>query len=60
MTGITARVPRGGKWVSIEITQLTNEELDKLAIRQSKQGWEWAIKLVKWIRDNVEEVDNGS
>jgi hypothetical protein len=53
MTEAYVRVQRNDEWLSIEIDQLTNEELDALAEAQPKDGWKWAKFLAGWIRDNT-------
>jgi len=54
MTGAFVRIQRrNNKWVSIEIEQLTDEELTAFFKEMSKDGVKWAIFLAKWIRDNT-------
>lgn len=55
MTGAFLRIQRDGKWQNIEVDQLTDEELDRVAKEQPERGWVWAKFLVKFIRENVEE-----
>ncbi len=54
MTGAHVRIERDGKWQPIEIDQLTDQELERLAEEQPERGWVWATYLAKWIRDNVQ------
>lgn len=55
MTGAFVRAERDGKFQSIDITDLTNEEFDELAKRLPESGWKWAKFLAGWIRDNVDK-----
>lgn len=52
-TGLCVRIQRDGRWKSIEIDQLTDEELDELEHVASHTGWVFAKALAKWIRENV-------
>ena len=48
---------REGKWQTIEIDQLTDNELHEFAQQQPVlEGWQWAKFLAKWIRDNCTET----
>jgi len=53
MTNAFVRIQRDGKWQPVEIDQLTNGELDRLAQEQPQRGWVWAKFLAKWIRDEA-------
>jgi hypothetical protein len=53
MTEAYVRTFRHGKWQSVQIDQLTDDELDQLEKDQPDRGWVWAKFLTKWIRDNV-------
>jgi hypothetical protein len=53
MTGYPVRVFRDGTWQSLEIDELTDIELEELAERFPEGGWNWAMGLAKWVRDNV-------
>lgn len=67
MTGLYVRIERDGKWVSVEIETLSDEELARFIERKKtvtyttdlppkvlrEQGWNWVEGLVKWIRDKV-------
>jgi hypothetical protein len=57
MTGIYVRVEREGRWQSVEFDQLTDEEMRAFARDSTRNGWEWAISLAQWIRDNVKEKE---
>ena len=57
MTGYYVRVQRGGRFQSLEITELTPEEFDRLAEASPPEaGWMWAKALAKWIHQNVCEA----
>ena len=56
MTGIYIRAYRDGRPQSLELDELSDEELAQWAEQQrerGRDGWSWAVELVKWIRDNV-------
>lgn len=55
MTGAYLRIRRDNRWLSIEIDQLTDDELDQLAKDQPERGWVWAKFLAKWINEHVKE-----
>ena len=57
ITGIFVRVERDGKWQSLDVAQLTPEELETFANQHPHHGWNFAKALVKWIQENVEVVD---
>jgi hypothetical protein len=60
MTGAYVRIQRGGEWVKVEMDQMTDDELTVFAQAQElKRGWDWAVFLAKWIRDNVRERERG-
>lgn len=57
-TGAYVRVKRGARWVSLEIDQLTDEELDEwIAMSNPEDGWKWAKFLAAWVRDHVASDD---
>lgn len=49
------RIKRDGEWQSVEIDDMTDEELDYISTVRPEMGWKWAKFLAAWIRDNVEE-----
>lgn len=55
MTEAYVRINRDGKWQSIEIEKLTDQELEEFEKSQPDDGWKWARYLARWIRDNVKE-----
>lgn len=63
MTGDYVRIMRDGRWINVEIDQLTDAELDDLEQESSRspgivhadRGWAWAKSLASWIRDNVKD-----
>lgn len=57
MTGAYLRIKRGDKWGNVEIDQLTDEELNNLALEQPDRGWIWAKFLAAWIRENIKETE---
>lgn len=61
MTGMSVRVQRDGRWVSVEVERLTDAELDAWVRREREanpfDGWAWTRALVKWVRDHVREGD---
>lgn len=50
-TGAYLRIRRDGKWVNVDIVDMTEDEI-RAAI-QPDRAILWVIFLVKWIRDNV-------
>lgn len=54
MTGAYVRVKRDEKWESIEIDQLSDEELEMFFAEETNPK-RWAMFLAKWIRDNIRE-----
>ena len=53
-TGYFVRVQRNGKWQSLDIADLTEDEFDTFSSNQGpERGWVWAKALAGWIRDNV-------
>lgn len=58
-TGYLVRIRRDGEWQPVDITDLTDFELDDLARNQPNDGWKWAKTMVQWIRDNVAEERKG-
>lgn len=56
MTGIYVRIKRGDRWENVEFGQFTDAELDDFVKQQRpEEGWNWAVILARWIRDNVHE-----
>lgn len=55
MTGAFVRIERNGKFENIEFENLTEEEMKAFASKQPERGWQWAIALAKWIKENVKE-----
>jgi hypothetical protein len=54
MTGLFIRIERAGRFVNLEIEDLSDEELRAFAQSQPvERGWAWAITLAAWIRDHV-------
>lgn len=58
MTGAYVRIKRDGAFQSIEIDQLTDEELDTFANSQPEKGWYWAKFLATWIRNNIDKLED--
>ena len=57
MTGFFVRVCRDGKWQALDITEMTDAELDEFfATVERMRAVAWAKSLAKWIRDNVKKV----
>ena len=54
MTGYYVRTFRGGRWVNVEFTEQTDDELEALEDREPDRGWAWAKALSKWIRDHAD------
>jgi hypothetical protein len=58
MTGFYVRITRdSGQPESVEIDQMTDAELERLAAAHPEAGWRWARALARWIRDNVHETN---
>jgi len=57
-TGAYIRLERDGKFVPVEIDQLTDEELETLERNCPEHGWLWAKFLAAWIRDHVIEEES--
>jgi hypothetical protein len=61
MTGMNVRVERDMRWQSIEVEKLTDAELDGWVRRMRDStpfdGWNWAMVLIRWIRENVKPED---
>jgi hypothetical protein len=56
MTGLYVEIRRDGVQQQVEIDQLTDIELVVFAGGQPmERGWEVAISLAAWIRENVRE-----
>jgi hypothetical protein len=54
LIGLLVPVEREGKTISLDITQLTNDELEAYSSANPYSGWEIAKILLKWIKNNVE------
>ena len=55
-TGYFVRAKRDGKWQSLDIVELTDDELDAFERCQAPdKGWQWAKALAGWIRDHMFE-----
>jgi hypothetical protein len=58
MTRIFVRVERGGHWETVEIDQLSDDEVRAfLAGRTEAELVRWVVGLVGWIREHVEGED---
>lgn len=56
-TGYYVRIERDGKWQSLDIATLTDEELCAFfAGETASRCGAWAASLAGWIRDNVREL----
>lgn len=62
MTGIIIRIKKDDKWKNVEFDQMTDQEMgefvrEKIANNPGDphEGWNWAMTLAKWIRDNIKE-----
>lgn len=54
MTGAFVRIKRSGRWVNVDITELTDPELDAFfAERDAAEVRKWVRMLAGWIRDNI-------
>ncbi len=54
MTGAFVRIKRDGKMLNVDVTDLTDEELDEFfADRDVAELRKWVRMLAGWIRDNV-------
>lgn len=51
MTGAYVRIKRDHIWISVEIDQLSDDELVELSHMLPEDGWKWAKFLAAWIRD---------
>ena len=59
MTGFTVRIDRGSGSKTHDISELTDIELEEFfANKQSEVVLRWLIKVVGWIRENVEAFDD--
>lgn len=54
-TQLYMRIKRDNEWQNIEIDRLTDIELLIFSKQHPGVGWQWAIRLTKWIKDNVKE-----
>jgi hypothetical protein len=61
MTGIFVRVQRDGRWQTLEIDELSDEEIcTVLEARPAEELVRWIVVLAGWIRDHVrEDVSHG-
>lgn len=58
MTGIYMRVLRDGKWQSLDIAELTQDELTAVFEPASKERVIMFLAAVtKWMREHLVEVD---
>lgn len=67
--GAFVRALRDGKWQSLDVTELTNEELKAWAsseygdgsdeLQWGNRGWSWAIFFAAWIREKHDEATQG-
>ena len=55
ITQLLVRIKRDDDWQSIEINQLTDDEIESYFKRYPDSGCRWAIVLAKWIRANIKE-----
>ncbi len=56
-TGAYVRVKRGSVFENVEITELSDTELDTFFFgMEPRMLTRWAIMLAGWIRDNVADV----
>lgn len=56
-TGYYVRVLRDDEWQNLDITELTPDEIDRLAEKQPGRGWAWAKALILWMQDHlIDEV----
>ena len=55
ITQLLVRIKRDDDWQSIEINQLTDDEIESYFKRYPDSGCRWAIVLARWIRANVKE-----
>lgn len=54
ITGAYVRVRHDGRWVDLDIAELTDKELDILFMHTTaEKNAYWAKFLAGWIRDNV-------
>jgi hypothetical protein len=59
VTGFTVRIDRGSGSRVYDISELTDIELEEFfANKQSEVVLRWLIKMVGWIRENVETFDD--
>lgn len=55
MIGLFVRIPRGGHWVTVDIDELSEPELDAFILsRAPDDGWRWFKAVVKWVQTNVQ------
>jgi hypothetical protein len=50
-TGAYLRIQRAGKWVNVDIVEMTEDEI--LAVFSPDRAAKWIVFLVKWIREHV-------
>jgi len=56
MIGLYVRVERNGKFYNLDITELTELELEEFILNKKLQGvdgWSTFKSLLSWIKDNV-------
>ena len=55
ITQLLVRIKRDDDWQSIEINQLTDDEIESYFKRYPDSGCRLAIALARWIRANIKE-----
>lgn len=58
MTGFRVRFQDSdGKWRSVEIESLTDEELNAWALSlEGIHAKHWLVLMIRWIRENAKEI----
>ena len=60
MTGYYVRILREGGWKTLDITELTDAELEVfLFTQETDKVKRWVIALARWIRENVRADERG-
>ena len=62
MTGIYVRVKRKDKWDNIEFELLDDKEMEEFVAMKQEQkqdGWSWAVRFAKYLRDTVKPLMDG-
>ena len=61
MTNIFLRIEREGRYVAVDLDEMTDAELDAqdafMARQDPRIAWHWAKGLARWIRDHPERLD---